>query len=93
MVDKSTKLSQNSAFLSTAMDGEIVMMSAEDGTYFSLSAGVGTRVWELLESPKTLEELSNMVVAEFDVKLAECEADVLEYVNALVKQNILIAEA
>lgn len=93
MIATTVKLSQNKAFLATEMDGEVVMMDTEDGTYFSLSAGVGTRIWELLETPKTVAELSKLIIAEFDVAPEECESDILEYANELVQNNILFADA
>ena len=91
MVSKTKLLSKNADFLATEMDGEIVMMNTEDGTYFSLSAGVGAHIWDLLDTPKSIEELSEMISSAFDVKPEKCHADVAEYVKSLLKQKILIA--
>ena len=38
------------------IDGKVVLMSIENGEYYNLNA-VGSRVWELLATPRSLKEL------------------------------------
>ena len=45
-------------WLSAKVGDELVMMSAERGEFVGLSE-VGTRVWELIETPQELETLCN----------------------------------
>lgn len=84
---------RNEDILATTMDGEVVMMSVEDGTYFSLSSGVGALIWELLEKPKTLDELVAAIQQEYDVDAKECESDVNELVKSMKKQSLVSQEA
>ncbi len=49
---------------------------------FSLNE-VGARIWEVLATPRSLEELRALVVAEFDVGAAEAERDLREFLDEL----------
>lgn len=44
-------------------DGELVVLSLEDGMYYGLNA-VGARVWTLLEQPRTVRELQESLLAK-----------------------------
>ena len=43
----------------------------------------GAAIWEMLDGQRTLVEIRDALVAEFDVSPEKAEADVLEYVEML----------
>jgi|SRR5947208_2247363 len=43
----------------------------------------GTLIWKLLESPKTLPELSSAVAQDYEIELAQAEHDVTDFVNEM----------
>lgn len=88
MLAKSDVITRNNTLLSTVMDGEVVMMNAEDGIYFSISEGVGATIWDGLETPQTVGELISLVQSSYKVDPKECEADVIEFVDSLLDQKI-----
>jgi hypothetical protein len=67
---------------------EAVMMSVEAGRYYGLNA-VASRIWELLETPKTIAQLCRQICGEFDVDPQTCEAEVLKFVNDLINNGIV----
>ncbi len=69
-------------WLSAKVGDELVMMSAAKGNYLGLSA-VGARVWELVEVPRTIEDLCAELVSEFDVTSATCMAEVTAFLREL----------
>jgi len=73
--------------VASEMDGDLVMMSIEHGSYFGIS-GVGTRVWALLEQPISIAEISAEIGREFDVDAATCEADMLAFAEALLEHGV-----
>lgn len=73
-------------WLAAKVGNELVMMSAEKGNYVGLSE-VGTRVWELIEAPRDLDELCVQLVSEFEVTPAVCRAEVEEFLSELVKHG------
>lgn len=48
------------------MDGELVMMDVDQGSYFSINA-VGAHIWTQLETPQSVAALSDSVLHAFKV--------------------------
>ncbi|MBN1812168.1 MAG: PqqD family protein [Anaerolineae bacterium] len=46
-------------------------------------SGVGAYIWSLLDGEKTLTEIHDMVVEEYEVDPQEAEADLVEFVTHL----------
>jgi len=67
---------------------EAVMMSVDAGRYFGLNA-VASRVWELLESPKTVRELCARLCEEFVVEATTCETELLRFTGELIDNGIV----
>ncbi|MCF8018777.1 PqqD family protein [Petrocella atlantisensis] len=77
----------------TIIDGELGMMSEEKGKYYTLDF-IGTRVWELIEQPMTVDELIVLLMKEYEVDRLTCEVDLLELLNKLLKEELIkMAEA
>ena len=74
--------------IATDMDGETVMMSLERGEYFGLQ-GVGPRIWELLEERQTVDQLTKIIVTEYDVDESICRADIQELLDSLLLNNLV----
>jgi len=82
-------LSRNSDVLYAPVGTEhAVMMSIEVGRYYGVNA-VGTRIWELLETPMTVAQLCAHIREEFDVDAWTCETEVLKFVNDLIDNGIV----
>lgn len=73
-------------WLSAKAGDELVMMSVEKGNYLGLSE-IGARIWELIETPTSLDDLCATLVREFEVSPAECRADVEEFLAGLEKHG------
>ena len=50
---------------------------------------VASRVWELLETPKTIAQLCAQICEEFEVDMQTCEAEVLKFVQVLIDNGIV----
>ena len=72
------------------IDGELVILSMEAGNYYSI-AGIGTLIWELLDQPRSLDELVDAVMADYDVERERCAADVGAFVEELTTRNLVEA--
>ncbi len=72
----------------TYIDGEVVMLSLKNGEYYGMDA-VGTRIWELLESPLSFASLVDNLLKEFEVSREECEADTRDYLETLYQKKLL----
>lgn len=79
---------RQSGLVATPMDGETVMMSIENGEYYGL-AGAGSRTWDLLAEPQTLDALCRTLAAEHEVDAATCEAETLRFVGDLLALGLV----
>jgi hypothetical protein len=63
----------------------IVPVRARVGDLASIYSfnGTGTLIWRLLESPRTVMELSAAVAQAYDVDPAQAECDVTNFVNEM----------
>jgi coenzyme PQQ biosynthesis protein PqqD len=84
MLDKKVTRDENVAW--RIIGDEAVLLSAEDSSVHSLDA-VGTRIWELCDGEKTVSEIIDQVVAEFEVERETAEKDVVEFIEELMKKE------
>ena len=76
-------------WLSAKTDKAVLLMSIEHGVYVGLSE-VGGRVWELLDTPRSVEDICADLVGEFDVDEEQCRAEVLEFLDDMSKRGVFI---
>jgi len=74
--------------LTAPVDGELVMLDPRRSRYFGLDA-VGHRIWELLESPRSVEALCSELQGEFDVDAESCQGDVLVFLGQLAEAELV----
>ena len=80
---------RNPKLIANQMDGEIVMMSIDNGEYYGLDE-TGSRIWELIELPARVGALIESLMAEFDVSKEDCESDTIEFLNDLFDKGLLL---
>ena len=72
--------------ISTELDGETVILNIETGVYNGLDQ-VGTTIWNLLEKPITFGEITESVMAEYEVEAQRCSDDLCSFLNDLLKKQ------
>jgi len=85
-------ISRNPELLAAPAGNELVMLSVDAGHYYGLDP-IGRRIWEFLETPATVADICARLVAEYDVEPAQCEADVLAFLDDLLAQGLIHAGA
>jgi len=91
-ISPNTFLSRNLEIITNEIDDEILMMSIEDGKYYGLNP-VGSEIWKLIEEPKTLEEVIPALMEIFEIDEDSCRKESLEFIESMIKNNIILAEA
>lgn len=69
-------------------DNEIVMMNIETGHYHSINE-VGSQIWQMLESPKTVAEICEQLVTDYEVDASTCEQEVTHFIEHLANEGLL----
>jgi hypothetical protein len=67
---------------------ETVILDLEAGAYFGLDA-VGARIWVLMGEGKTLSEICDVMLEEYEVSRDELERDTLKLAEELVAQGLI----
>jgi hypothetical protein len=72
------------------VDGQTVIISPVDRRYFGLNR-TGTRIWELVPAtdPVTVEEIVEVLTAEFQVDAERCHSDVQAQIDRLLAAGII----
>ena len=83
-----TLLIRNNEMISGQLNDDLVMVDIEKGIYFSLNS-VATQIWELLENPTNSESLYDALMAEYEVGLEQCQADVNEYLEKMKELGLI----
>lgn len=75
--------------ISGQLDDEMVMMDIQKGKYFSLNP-VATRIWELVEIPRSQAEICRILQEEYEVEPSRCSGEVMEFLEELVKMGLVL---
>ena len=91
-VEPTTKLSAPEHVLARRAAGETVLLSLDSEEYFGLD-DVGSRAWELIETGTTLQALVGQLGTEYVVEPNQLEADLIDWIGALVEANLVVTDA
>jgi hypothetical protein len=67
---------------------ESVILHLKDGVYYGLDP-VGARIWSLIQQPRTVSEVRDTIVTEYDVEPARCESDLLVLLEDLAAKRLI----
>jgi hypothetical protein len=67
---------------------EVVVLDLATGTYFGLDP-VGARMWELMAEGRTLGEICERMLQEYEVTREELERDTLRLAEELQEQGLI----
>ena len=81
-----TMIRRQGDWLAARVGDELVMMSAAKGNYVGLSE-VGARVWELIEAPRSLDDVCAQLQDEYDVTPQMCRDEVATFLMELMKHG------
>jgi hypothetical protein len=73
----------------TRMGDQTLMMSIEQGKYYAVDA-TASRIWDLIEHPRSLQDVVDTLVAEYDVGADECERQVKTFVGELINNGLAV---
>lgn len=70
------------------LQDELIMLDVTLGKYFTLNH-VAARIWEILEDPKTEDEICGALLEEYEVEENECRNEVIEYLEKMIKFGLV----
>ncbi|MGZ8337108.1 MAG: PqqD family peptide modification chaperone, partial [Allosphingosinicella sp.] len=70
------------------VDGEIVALHVNSGTCYGFNS-TATRIWSLVEQPKTIAEIRDALVAEYEVDANTCETQLMDLLSELEGDKLI----
>lgn len=83
-----TIIQRNDSVIFSDIDDQVVMMDLDSGDYFELNT-VGTRIWELLETPTTVNGLVKTLLSEFDIAEDVCRPETEDFIHKMLDLKTL----
>jgi len=84
-----SKIQRSTDVLLTELDGEIVVMHLSSGKIIGM-ADTGRRVWDALEAPISLNDLTDQLVMEYSVDKETCFSETHSFVASLLAANFVV---
>ncbi|WP_339715025.1 PqqD family protein [Cyclobacterium amurskyense] len=85
----SKQISRSDSYVFNEIEGDIVMMDVSNGSYATLNE-TGKSIWLLLENPKTIGEITEALLAEYEVSKEQCEKTVNEFLKKMAEANAIV---
>jgi len=85
-------IERNDDIIQAEIDGEIVMMSVDNGEYYGLDT-VASRIWEMIEAPLSVSAICEQLVGEYDVTEETCLNDVLGFLKDMFENKVILIKA
>ena len=77
--------------LEAEVEGELIGLHVDNGTCYGFNA-TATRVWSLLEHPRSFDDLVAAITQEFDVDPATCRPEVAALLSELQSEGLIEVE-
>jgi hypothetical protein len=81
-------VSQAEELVFADIDGEVVLMTVENGDYFGFDL-ILSKIWDIIEAPTAIPNLVDQLMQEYDVDHETCESDVLDVLNKLHAEQLI----
>lgn len=88
IMDQHSIVVRTAELIETEIDGEMVALDVERGTCLGFNS-TASRIWALIEEPRTLSAIVDRLAEEFDVDAAQCARDVEALLADLREQGLV----
>ena len=67
---------------------EAAILNLKDGVYYGLNP-VGARIWKLIQKPRKLSDILEILLDEYDVEREVCQSDLMELIKQLLDRGLI----
>ena len=84
-----TKLCLGGDHVTTSIGSETAVMSIARSRYYAVG-GVAEHIWHMLEQPISPREITDQLVAEYDVMPERCAEEVADFLGKLMDEGLVV---
>jgi hypothetical protein len=88
IIDSQMLIEKSNDVIVSNMGTEKVMLSIANGKYYNLGE-LGGDIWELLNEPKSLNQLTFELIEMYEIDEVQCKVDVLAFLEHLLKEELI----
>jgi Coenzyme PQQ synthesis protein D (PqqD) len=74
--------------VSCPLGEESAILNLKNSMYYGMNP-VGTRIWTLLKEPRSVQQLRDALLNEYDVDAALCERDLLDLLGKMKSEGLI----
>lgn len=74
--------------VSCSLGDEAAILNLKNSVYYGLNP-IGARVWNLVQHERTVAEIRDVLLDEYDVEAKRCEQDLLDLLEKLREQGLI----
>lgn len=74
--------------VSCDLGDEAAILGMKNSVYYGLNP-LGAHVWRLLQRPRSVGEICQAIVSEYDVTLELCESDLVKLLQEMLQQGLV----
>jgi hypothetical protein len=74
--------------VSCDIGGETAILNLSSGIYYGLDS-IGSRIWDLIQKPRTVAELETILTDEYDVETDRAASDLRELCEKLASARLI----
>lgn len=71
------------------LNGEAVLLSLKNGKYYGLNP-VASRIWELIQTPLSTNEIQNAILLEYEVESEMCEQEISMFLKQMQAEELIV---
>ncbi len=87
-MDLNKKITFADTIFAQEVDDEMVLLDMNSENYFGLDE-VGTAIWQAMEKDKSLQEVLDSLLQEYEVESDVLEKDLIRFVNQLLDNQLI----
>lgn len=87
-ISPTTVISRSQSVLSAEVDGEVVMLSIEQGCYYGLD-DIGSDIWRRIQTPCSFAELVDNLITDYDADPVTIATDVQALLGRMAEQDVV----
>jgi hypothetical protein len=91
-VDEEALVRRAGRMIEAELDGELIGLEIDRGTCFGFNA-TATRIWALIEQPKRVREIRDVLIGEYQVDAATCTDELTALLATLERSGLVAIEA
>lgn len=94
MVETNTNLCSRTILIASKeqvyceLGDEAAILGLKNSVYYGLNP-VGARVWELLQQPRSIGEIRDVIVGEYEVTAERFEKDLIDLLQQMLREGLV----